>query len=133
MLDNILRWVGAGDAAITAMGPLMTIALAWLFGGGLTQFVKFPLNAWLGARAPGCYDWCVRAVAVAATAGFAHVLSEALPWPLELGAGVTQILAYHAFRAVVKRRWPWLEASLLVGSATPSDKAVEAKADRRTR
>jgi len=114
MLDNVLKWMGAGDAAISAMGPLLTIALAWLFGGALTQWAKFPLSRWISNKP--VYDWTVRTLAVVATTAFAHLLSEALPWPLEIGVGVSQAIAYRVFIAVAQRRWPELASSALVGS-----------------
>ncbi|MCC7462081.1 MAG: hypothetical protein IT480_06410 [Gammaproteobacteria bacterium] len=127
MLDNILKYLGAGDAALTVMGPVLTIALAWLFGGALTQAVKFPLSRTI---AGGWYDWTVRSFAVVATAGFAHILSASLPWPLEVGIGFAQPIAYKAGIAIIRRFWPWLEVSALIGSVTPSDRALQARAQR---
>lgn len=125
MLDNVLKWMGAGDAAISAMGPLLTIALAWLFGGACAQFLKFWLNRWIDD--PRVYDWSVRALAIATTTAFAHLLADTLPWPLEIGVGLSQVLAYHAFRSAVRKWWPWLEVSPLVGSVEPSEAAYAAK------
>lgn len=128
MLDNLLRWMGAGDAAIATMGPVLTIALAWLFGGGLAQFVKFPLYYWINdARA---YDFAVRAFAIAATTAFAHFLSEALTWPVEIGVGLSQVLAYHGFRSAVRRWWPWLETNHVVGSVSPPASAYRARREK---
>lgn len=128
MLDNVLKWLGAGDTAISAMGPVLTILLAWLFGGALAQALKFPLSVAINnAR---LYDWTVRTLAIVATALFAHLLSDTLPWPLEIGVGLSQVLAYHAFRSAVRKWWPWLEVSPLVGSVEPSDAARAAKQRR---
>lgn len=128
MLDTILKYLGAGDTALTVMGPVLTIALAWLFGGALTQFFKFPLSKLIG---DGWFDWSVRAFAVAVTAGFAHVLSDALHWSLELGAGAAQPLAYHVGLAALRHYWPWMEVSPLIGGVVPSAAAVQAAAQRK--
>lgn len=128
MLDEILEWMGAGDAAIAAMGPLMTWVLAVLFGTGFTQFVKF----WIARQVAdiGLYDWTVRAVAVASTAVFAHVLSDALAWPFEVGIGFSQLFVYHGSRAAIRRWWPWLEVYKAVGSVDPPEAARTAQARR---
>jgi hypothetical protein len=128
MLENILMWLGAGDQALTVMGPLLTVALAMFFGGSLTQLLKFPLarsvdGAW--------FDWTVRTVAFVSTAAFAHVLSDAITWPLEVGAGAAQPLAYKAGLAAVRRWAPWLEVSPLIGSVTPPASAIDAAEARR--
>lgn len=128
MLDTVLSWLGAGDSAIATMGPVITIALAWLFGGALTQFLKFPLNFWIDDSTR--YDFAVRALAVVSTTAFAHYLSDSLPIPVEIGVGLSQVFAYHAFRSAVRRWWPWLEVSPLVGSVNPSPRAMSAKRER---
>lgn len=128
MLETILKWLGAGDEALTVMGPVLTIVLAWLFGGALTQAAKFPLSQ---AVMGGWYDWLVRSFAVLVTAGFAHILSQALPWPLELGVGFAQPIAYKAAIAAIRHWWPWLECSRLIGAVTPPASAVQAAAQRR--
>lgn len=128
MLDEILKWMGAGDAAIATMGPLATWALAVLFGSGLTQFAKF----WIARKMndEGLYDWTVRAVAVVSCAVFAHFLSDAVPWIFEIGIGVSQVIIYHGSRAAIRRWWPWLETSKAVGSVCPPNEARIAQALR---
>jgi hypothetical protein len=128
MLDEILKWMGAGDAAIATMGPLMTWLLAVLFGTGFTQFVKF----WAARQILdlGLYDWTVRAIAVASTTLFAHVLSDALPWPFEVGIGFSQLFFYHGSRAAIRRWFPWLEVYPVVGSVIPPQAAVDAQRKR---
>jgi hypothetical protein len=128
MLETILKYLGAGDAALTLMGPVLTIALAWAFGGALTQLIKFPLSK---AVNDGWFEWTVRAFAVAVTAGFAHVLSDALHWSLELGTGFAQPIAYKLGLSAVRHWWPWLECSRLIGAVTPPAAAVQAAAQRR--
>lgn len=128
MLEIILKYLGATDQVLTIMGPAATVALSFLFGGALTQTLKFPLSRLIDSA---WYDWAVRAIAVLAAAGFAHALSDSLPWPVEAGVGVAQPLAYKAGLATIRRFWPWLEVSPLVGSVTPPEAALRAAAQRR--
>lgn len=127
MLEAILRWVGAGDAAILTMGPVLAIALAMVGGYGITQAVKYPLSTVLSG--PWC-RWATRVIAVASTAGLLLWLSD-LPPALALVVGAAQPLVYGITMAVVRRRWPWLEATILLGSSAPDPAALEARAARR--
>lgn len=127
MLETILTWMGAGDQALSVMGPVLTIALAWLFGGSLTQWLKFPLSRIVDGH---WYDWTVRTLAISSTAAFAHFLSDALPWPVEIGVGVSQALAYKGAVALMRKYAPWLEVSKVIGSVVPPAAAVEAAAAR---
>lgn len=127
MLETILQWMGAGDQALSLMGPVLTIALAWLFGGALTQWLKFPLSR---AGTGVWYDWTVRTLAISSTAAFAHFLSDALTWPVEIGVGVSQALAYKGAVALMRKYAPWLETSKIIGSVTPPESAIEAAALR---
>lgn len=128
MLETILKYLGAGDQALTVMGPVITILLAMLFGGALTQAAKFPMSKLIG---DGWFDWSVGAFSVVVTALFAHLLSDSLHWSLEIGTGLTQPLAYRAGLSVIRHYWPWLECSPLIGNVTPPAAAKLAAAQRR--
>ena len=110
----ILNSVGASDSVIAAMGPTATILLSMVFGGALAQFVKYPISRWIADDK--LFSWTVRALAVGSTAVFAHFLSETVPLRLEIGAGVAQPLTYHGSLMVIRRFWPWMENSKMVGS-----------------
>lgn len=114
ILKQILSGMGASDGVIAAMGPTATIAFAMLFGGALAQFVKYPISRWIADDK--MFSWTVRALAVGSTAVFAHFLSETVPLWLEIGAGVVQPLTYHGSLMVIRRFWPWMENSKMVGS-----------------
>ena len=117
ILKQILSGMGASDNVIAAMGPTATIVLAILFGGALAQFVKYPVSRWI--TDDRLFSWTVRALAVVSTALFAHFLSETVPLWLEIGAGMVQPLCYHGSLAIIRRYWPWLENSKMVGSVNP--------------
>lgn len=130
MIDTVLRWIGVGDAAIAAMGPVLTLTFAWLFGGAAAQWLKFPLSRAMN-RDNAAYDWSVRTMAVVLTFAFAHFIGDSLNTWFEVGIAVTQPVAYYvAIRAI--RRWaPWLEVSKLIGSVEPPAEALRAAADRQ--
>lgn len=128
MVELVLAWLGAADKTIAVMGPAATIVLAMLFGGALTQWLKFPFahlvsDTW--------YDWTVRTFAVLVTMAFAHILSDSLHWTLEVGVGLFQPIAYRAGLGAVRRWWPWLELSPMVGSVQPPASAYAAAAQRQ--
>lgn len=127
MLETVLKWMGAGDQALVVMGPVLTIALAWLFGGSLTQWLKFPLSHFVSGH---WYDWIVRTIAISSTTFFAHFLSDTLPWPVEIGVGVSQALAYKGAVALMRKYAPWLETHKIIGSVTPPERAVQSAALR---
>lgn len=86
MLDQVLKWIGAGDQAITVMGPVLTIVFAWLGGFGITQLAKFPMSriindVWM--------NWCTRSFAAVVTASLAWWIGE-MPLPLNVVIGVAQ-------------------------------------------
>lgn len=118
-LKHILDGMGASDGVIAAMGPTATIFLSMLFGGAFAQFVKYPVSRWIVDDR--MFSWAVRALAVGSTFLFAHSLSETVPLWLEIGAGVVQPLGYHGSLMVIRRYWPWLENSKMVGSITPPE------------
>ncbi len=127
MLEELLQWLGAGDAAILGMGPIIASVLAMLGGFGATQLMKFPIKRLIPAT---WSDYLVRTFAVIVTFAFAHGLGE-LPLALELVIAGLQPIAYTWSMAVIRRRWPWLEATRTVGSAQPSAGAVAALQARR--
>lgn len=129
MLEDILKWAGAGDAALKAMGPVITILLAWIGGGAIAQFLKYPISR--AVQDGAAFDWTVRTVAVLAAFGFAHVLSGSVTTPLEVVAAVTQPVAYWASLRVIRRFWPWMEVYSAVGSCTPPATAYAAAEQRR--
>jgi hypothetical protein len=126
MLETILKALGAGDQVLTTMGPLIAWILAWLGGYGITQTFKFPLKRVLPAV---WTDWLVRMFAISVTFLCTHFLGS-LPWMLEVVIAFSQPVAYKVFMAIVKKQWPWLEASAF-GSADPSRDAQVAAAVRK--
>ena len=127
MLEDALKWIGAGDQALLIMGPVLTIFLAWLFGGCVTQILKFPISRFIDGA---WFDWSVRLLSVLVTAVFAHALSNSLNVPMDVGVGAAQPLVYKLGLAAVRKWWPWAEVSLLVGSVAPPISAYKAAADR---
>lgn len=128
MLDEVLKWLGAGDAAISAMGPILTVLLSWVGGIGFTQFLKFPLSRLIDGA---WYDWTVRLVAFVCSAALAHYLADSLNVALEVITGATSLLAYKGSLAAIRRYWPWLEANPMVGSVTPPQSAIDAAQARK--
>jgi hypothetical protein len=110
-VSDALGAVGAGDAAITAMGPIFTIALALIGGIAVGQGVKFPLSLVLKGDAHG---YVVRICAVFATFCFAHFLSNHLSVPLEVLVALCQPLVYLGLKAATAKWLPW--ASILFAS-----------------
>ena len=129
MLEEVLKWLGAGDEAINSMGPLITIAIAVVGGGFFTQVVKFWLRR--GIKDDGLFDWCTRAVAVLATFVLAYYLGDAVPGWLAAVVGVCQPGIYHLGISTIRRYWPWLEASKMVGSVNPDQSVLDAAAARK--
>lgn len=127
MLDDILRWLAAGDTAIVTMGPLVALALAMLGGSGVTQLLKFPLARIIPAA---WSDWAIRLLAILSTWLLLSWLAE-LPRALEVIVAVAQPYAYTGVMRVIRHRWPWLEATRAAGSVQPSDAAQEALLARR--
>lgn len=127
VLQHFLSALGAGDSLIAAMGPGLTILLSWVFGGAVAQLLKFPLSR---AITDPWFSYIVRVLAVMATLVFVHLLSDTVPLWLEIGAAMAQPLAYHGSLAVIRRYWPWLEASRSVGSVNPPAAAFTAAAQR---
>lgn len=125
MLEHILKWMGATDDAILAMGPVLSIAIAWLGGYGLTQTVKFIMERVIP---DDWYDWAVRVFAIMVTFGFAWELSD-MPPILCAAVAVVQPRIYSLSMAVVRKRWPWLEAGFIAGSANPAPDAIQARVD----
>ena len=120
MLDQVLKWAGAGDEAIRVMGPTLTIILAWLGGYGVTQAFKFPLKTFVEAR---WTDWAIRTCGIISTFAAAHWLNG-LPTSVEFVVAFVQPKVYEISMAVVTKYWPWIEATPL-GSAAPSQEAQD--------
>lgn len=125
MLETILKYIGAGDQAITVMGPVLTWILSWVGGYGVTQTFKFPLKRVLPVD---WSDWLVRMFAICVTWLFLHYLGTLPNW-LEPILAFAQPIGYKVIMAVVAKHWPWLEASAF-GSANPSEGAQVAAALR---
>jgi len=127
MLNTLLEWMGAGDQAIRTMGPVLSIALAWLGGFGFTQAVKFPIAQLLDAR---WHNWVTRTVAVMSSWACAHYVGD-LPNMVEFIVAMLQPAAYSVGMGVLRHWWPWLEAGKVLGSAKPSQEAQDAMAQRK--
>lgn len=127
MLDEVLRWAGAGDQAITAMGPTVAIALALLGGFGVTQFLKFLIAEFVTDR---WRAFVIRLVAVVSTWCFAHSIGG-LPTGVELVVAFSTLFVYWLVQTTLWHYFPWLEAGKIVGSAVPSNDAVQARVDRK--
>lgn len=126
MLEQLIRALQAGDQIIGSMGAFTGMVLAMVAGMSLTQVVKFPLarlvnDAWL--------DWTIRLVGIAATWLIARLIVS-LPAPLPLITALAQPIVYRGAMGVIRHWWPWLEAGKVLGSARPSEAALQAKADR---
>jgi hypothetical protein len=127
-IETVLSWLGFGDQALAAMGPTLTILLSWAGGGAVAQALKYPISQIVSAD---WFDWIVRTIAVAATFGFAVLLSDAVSLPLAAVAGLAQPVWYHASLSVIRKFWPWLEVNPIVGSLTPPNSAYRAAAQRQ--
>jgi len=127
VLDLILKWISAGDQAITGMGPVVATALAMLASSSVTQLIKFPLAQLLEGR---WLEWTVRVLAVALTWLALHTLTR-LPPALEVVLAAAQPYVYTLVMRLIRHRWPWIEAGKVLGSARPSDESQEALRVRR--
>lgn len=129
MLDQILRWIEAGDSAINGMGPVVATLLAMLGASGITQLLKFPMAAiitnerWL--------DWSIKVFAVSATVVALSLLNPTMPAALVIVLAAAQPYGYTLAMRLIRKYWPWLEATRVVGSAVPSEQAVAALQQRR--
>lgn len=127
MLQTILDWIGAGDSVLLKMGPVAVIAVSMFAGFALTQAVKFPL----ARHVPDAWrEWSIRTFGIVATWAFARVLGE-LPLGLELVAALGQPFAYFVVVGAIHRWFPWVEAGRVLGSAAPSETAVQLRAERK--
>lgn len=127
MLDTLLKWIAAGDTAITGMGPIVATALAMLGAAGFTQMFKFPLARRLSDEYA---TYAIRWLAIGSTWLALHFLTD-LPLPLEVVLALAQPYAYTFTMRSIRHRWPWLEAGKMLGSARPSETAQEALRARR--
>jgi len=127
MLDLIVKWIAAGDQAITGMGPVTATALAMLGAAGFTQMFKFPL----ARRLPDEWaTYAIRWLAIVSTWLALHYLA-ALPFALEVVLALAQPYVYTVVMRLIRHRWPWIEAGKVLGSARPSDESQEALRVRR--
>lgn len=105
VVSDVLGSVGASDAAISAMGPTLTIVFSYIAGFAVAQTIKFPLAKLLS------HDWhgyVVRIVGVMTAFSFSHFLSDHLSVPLEVLVGVTQPITYEVAKRTAARFLPWL-------------------------
>lgn len=128
-LQRLLAALGAGDQLIAVMGPSFTVLLAWICGGAVAQFLKFPVSWYITDDKR--FSWWVRTVAITATWGFMHALSDTVPLALEIGLAMVQPLVYHGTLAAIRRWWPWFETKKFVGSVSPPQAAFAAEAVRQ--
>ena len=127
MLETVLSWLGAGDSMLIKMGPVAVMVVSMFAGFALTQAVKFPLarhvsDAWR--------EWSIRTFGIVATWGFARVLGD-LSLGLEMVAALGQPFAYFVVIGAIHRWFPWIEAGKVLGSAAPSEQAVQLRAERK--
>lgn len=126
MLDEILRWLGAGNTLIRDMGPVITLALGMLAGYGITQWVKFPIYEHVSEKWAA---WWTRSVSIVSTAAVTYAIGTLPAWVC-VAVGLGQPLLYTVTMALVRHYWPWLEATRIMGSADPSGEALVAQARR---
>lgn len=129
MLDEILRWVAAGDSAINGMGPIAATLLAMLGASGFTQLMKFPMAALITSER--WLDWSIKAFAVSVTVIALALLNRDMPVVLVFVLAMAQPYVYTAAMRVIRKYWPWLEATKVAGSAVPSEQAVAALQQRK--
>jgi len=126
MLEEILKWLGAGNGVVREMGPVVAILFGSLAGYGVTQFVKFPIYENVSERWAA---WWTRAVSVASTFAVTWAISDLSP-AVCAAVALAQPLLYTVTMALVRHYWPWLEATRIMGSADPSGEALVAQARR---
>ena len=108
-VTDVLQGLGAGDSAISYMGPSLTIALSYIAGIAVAQGAKFPL--WMLSKDP-LHGYLVRVVGVMTAFLFAHYLSNHLSVPMEVFVAVTQPLAFMVLRAAADKWAPWLSQTV---------------------
>lgn len=126
-IESVLQLLGFSDQALETMGPTLAILLSWAAGGAVAQGVKFPLSRTIPAA---WFDWTIRTLAIVATFAFSLLLSD-MPVGLAAVAAVAQPVWYHFSLAMIRRWWPWLEVSPIVGSVSPPPSAFTAAAQRK--
>ena len=126
MLEQLIRALQAGDQIIGGMGAFTGMLISMFGGMGITQVIKFPLVKVIPAA---WQAWTIRLVGIAATWSIARYIAS-LPVPLPIVTAFVQPLVYTGGMAVIRHFWPWLEAGKVLGSAQPSQAALQAKADR---
>jgi len=126
MFETILKIMGASDAAIAAMGPTLTVILASIVSGAVTQAVKFMFRCYL--REPW-FTLVVRSFACIGSFILMLFLSD-MNWHLALVFSPFTVILYHVGLAVIRKYWPWLEVSPMIGSVQTPIAALNAKSDR---
>jgi hypothetical protein len=132
MIDTLKLWLAAADQVLTAKSIVVTILMAWVGGGAIAQWLKFPISRTVSDV---WFDFTIRTVAVSSAmvfglTGLGLTSSPALAWPLAVIAGATQPGVYHLSLLVIRHWWPWLEVHSFVGSVTPPARAFEAAIQR---
>lgn len=127
MLETILKWIEAGDAAVLGMGPIVATALAMLGASAFTQLLKFPLAKFVP---DGWEDWSIKTLSVVSTWVALQWLTN-LPPMLEIILALAQPIGYTVTMRVVRKFWPWMEATKVTGSVAPSVEAQAALVERR--
>ncbi len=119
-VTEAMRTLGAGDDAIRAMGPVLTILFAWLGGYSAAQFAKFPLAVFVGDPWHG---YATRMIGVFTTFCFAHYLSDHLSVPLEVLTAIMQPTVYALGLAAILKFAPWIVTRMpFLGSVSGSIK-----------
>jgi hypothetical protein len=128
-ISRLMATIGAGDGVIAASGPTACILAGMVAANLVAQIFKYPLSLFIVR--PGAFDWSVRMITVIAGTVVAHGLGDKLNWWWSLLAGLSAWAFYHLSLALVRRKWPWLETSLLVGSVDPPLSAEQAATQRQ--
>lgn len=127
-ITRLVSALGAGDTTIAASGPTVCILVGMLAANLVAQIFKYPLSLFIDRQAT--FEWTVRMITVIAGTVVAHGLGDKLNWYWSALAGLAAWAFYHLSLALIRRKWPWLETSLLVGAVDPPATAQQA-ADQR--
>lgn len=127
-IAKLLATVGAGDQLIAASGPTACILFGMIGANLFSQVFKYPLS--LVLVKPAAFDWAVRMLTIISGTVIAHSLGDSLNWAWASLAGLSAWGFYHLSLGIIRRRWPWMETSYLVGSVDPPPTAQQAAAQR---
>jgi hypothetical protein len=123
MLDTLIEWRDALDSSLGAMGPIVTIVLAFAFSFGMTQWAKDWIKL-LGLR-DNLYDILVRTFAALVAFAFAKLLGGLRSWVFALGVGFLQPVVVHVALQFIWQRWPHLKTTRALGSTNPTADDIE--------